>query len=154
MMRIALGRILVGIVLAVWGALFFVLAVGFEKPLNPFDSGAGAFPMIISASLALLSAGLVFVEFRRLNLPESIRVKRLGPIVIAAGLMILYVIAIPFAGYYVATLAFVPAMLITTGEFRWKWLLLITAILLLFNYLSFDRLLGVPLPKIGTAFVK
>lgn len=153
MMKIALGRILVGIVLAVWGIVFFVLAMKFDKPLNPFDSGASVFPMLISACLFLLSAGLVFVEFRRLNLQERIKVKRLGPIMLSAVLMILYVIAIPFAGYYLATLVFLPAMMLSAGESRWKWLIIITAMVLLFNYIAFERLLGVPLPKIGAAFV-
>jgi len=152
-MKIALGRILVGIVLAGWGIVFFVLAMGFGKPLNPFDLGASAFPMLISVGLFLLSAGLVFVELRRLNLPERIKVKRLGPIMLFAVLMILYVFALPFAGYYLASLVFLPAMMLSAGELRWKWLIIITAMVILFNYIAFDRLLGVPLPKIGVAFV-
>ena len=97
---------------------------------------------------------MVVVESRRLHLPASIKVKRLGPIALAAGLLILYAFAMPYTGYYLATLFFVPALLMSTGEFRWKWLILITAMIILFNYLSFDRLLGVPLPKIGAAFVE
>ena len=153
-MKIALGRIIAGIVLAVWSIGFFVLALDFDKPLNPFDSGPRAFPLLIAACLFFMAVGMAVVEFRHLRLPESIKIKRLGPIVLAAALMILYALAIPFAGYYLATLVFVPAMLMSAGEFRWKRLILIAAMLLLFNYLSFDLLLGVSLPKIGAAFAK
>jgi hypothetical protein len=45
-------------------------------------------------------------------------------------------------------------MMMSAGEFRWKWLILMTAMIVLFNYLSFDVLLGVTLPKIGAAFVE
>jgi putative tricarboxylic transport membrane protein len=153
-MNIALGRVLAGIVLAVWSIVFFVLALGFDKPLNPFDSGPRVFPLLIAACLFFLAVGMIVVEFRRLHLPESIKVKRLGPIALAAGLMILYALAIPYAGYYLATLVFLPAMMMSAGEFRGKWLILITAMIILFNYLSFDLLLGVTLPKIGAAFVE
>jgi hypothetical protein len=153
-MKVALGRILTGIVIAVWSIVFFVLALDFDKPLNPFDSGPRAFPLLISASLFFMAAGMVVVEFRRLHLPEKIRVKRLGPIALAAGLMILYALAIPYAGYYLATVVFLPVMMMSAGEFRWKWLILITAMIVLFNYLSFDVILGVTLPKIGAAFVE
>jgi len=153
-MKISLVRVLTGVVLAVWSIVFFVLALDFERPLNPFDSGPRAFPLLIAAFLFLLSAGMIVVESRRLRLPASIKVKRLGPIALAAGLMVLYAFAIPYTGYYLATLFFVPALLMSAGEFRWKWLILITAMIILFNYLSFDRLLGVPLPKIGAALVE
>jgi len=153
-MKIALGRVLTGIILAVWSVVFFGLALNFEKPLNPFDSGASAFPLLIAAALFFMAVGMIVVESRRLHLPALIKIKRLGPIALAAGLMILYTFAIPYTGYYLATLFFVPAMMMSAGEFRWKWLILITAMIILFNYFSFDRLLGVPLPKIGAAFVE
>ena len=152
-LKTALGRVLVGAVLAVWGIVFFILAIYFDKPLNPFDAGANAFPIPIAACLFFLAAGMTLMEFRRLHLPERIRIKRLGPILLSAGLMILYALAIPYAGFHLATLVFVPAMMLSAGERRWKWLIIITAILMLFNYIAFERLLGVPLPKIGAAFV-
>lgn len=153
-MKIALGRVLTGIVLAVWSIVFFGFALNFDKPLNPFDSGPSAFPLLIAASLFFMAVGMIVVESRRLHLPALIKIKRLGPIALAAGLMILYAFAIPYTGYYLATLFFVPAMMMSAGEFRWKWLILITAMIILFNYFSFDRLLGVPLPKIGAALVE
>jgi hypothetical protein len=153
-MKISMGRAVTGVVLAVWSIVFFVLALDFDKPLNPFDSGPRAFPLLISASLFFMTVGMIVVESRRLHLPALIKIKRLGPIALAAGLMILYAFAIPYTGYYLATLVFVPAMMMSAGEFRWKWLILITAMILLFNYFSFDRLLGVSLPKIGAAFVE
>jgi hypothetical protein len=86
-MKVAQGRILTGIVIAVWSFVFFVLALDFDKPLNPFDSGPRTFPLLISASLFFMAIGMAVAEFRRLHLPERIKVKRLGPIALAAGLM-------------------------------------------------------------------
>jgi hypothetical protein len=153
-MNMALARIWLGGILAIWAAVFFIMAMYFDKPLNPFDSGAAAFPMLISASLFITAVWMMLQELRRLPNSLPIKAKRFGANIFSAVLIILYAFSMPYAGYYLSTLVFVPAFLIASNERRWKWIILITAILLLFNYLSFDRLLGVSLPKFGSAFVE
>jgi hypothetical protein len=153
-MKMALARIWLGGILAIWAAVFFVVAMYFDKPLNPFDSGAAAFPMLISASLFITAVWMMLQEFRRLPNSLPIKAKRFGENIISAVLLIFYAFAMPYAGYYLSTLVFIPAFLVSSNERRWQWIIIITAILLLFNYLSFDRLLGVSLPKFGAAFVE
>jgi hypothetical protein len=130
------------------------MALYFDKPLNPFDSGAAAFPMLISASLFITSVWMMIQEFRRLPTSEPVRAKRFGANLSSAVLIILYATSMPYAGYYLSTLAFIPAFLLVSNERRWKWIIAVTAILLAFTYLSFDRLLGVSLPRFGAAFVE
>ena len=153
-MNMALARIWLGGVLAVWAAVFFILAMYFDKPLNPFDSGSAAFPMLISASLFITAVWMMIQEFRCLPNAPPIKAKRFGANIVSAILIILYAVAMPYAGYYLSTLVFVPAFLLASHERRWKWIIIVTAVILLFNYLSFDRLLGVSLPKFGSAFVE
>jgi hypothetical protein len=153
-MKMALARIWLGGIMAIWAAMFFIMAMYFDKPLNPFDSGAAAFPAIISVSLFITAVWMMLQEFRRLPTSEPIKAKRFGANIFSAILLILYAFSMPYAGYYLSTLVFIPAFLISSDERRWKWIIIITAILLLFNYLSFDRLLGVSLPKFGAAFVE
>ncbi|MGE5256853.1 MAG: tripartite tricarboxylate transporter TctB family protein [Hyphomicrobiales bacterium] len=150
----ALARIWMGGILAVWAAVFFTMALYFDKPLNPFDSGAAAFPMLISASLFITSVWMMIQEFRRLPTSEPVRAKRFGANLFSAVLIILYAFSMPYAGYYLSTLAFIPAFLLASNERRWKLIIAVTAILLAFTYLSFDRLLGVSLPRFGAAFVE
>lgn len=153
-MKMALARIWVGGILAVWAAVFFLMALYFDKPLNPFDSGAAAFPMLISASLFITAVWMMLQEFRRLPTSEPVKAKRFGTNLFSAVLIVIYAFSMPYAGYYLSTLFFIPAFLIASNERRWKWIIIITAVLLLFSYLSFDRLLGVSLPKFGSAFVE
>ena len=150
----ALARIWLGGVLAVWAAVFFVMALYFDRPLNAFDSGPAAFPLLISASLLATAVWMMAQEFRRLPASPPVTAKRFKANILSATLIILYAFSMPYAGYYLSTLIFIPAFLLAGNERRWKWILLITAILLVFNYLSFDRLLGVSLPKFGAAFVE
>lgn len=153
-MKMALARVWLGGILAIWAAVFFVMAMYFDKPLNPFDSGTAAFPMLISASLFITAVWMMLQEFRRLPTSEPVKAKRFGANIFSAILIILYAVAMPYAGYYLSTLVFIPTFLAASSERRWKWIIIITAVLLLFNYLSFDRLLGVSLPKAGSAFVE
>ena len=153
-MRMALARIWLGGILALWAAVFFVMAMYFDKPLNTFDSGPTAFPAMISASLFITAVWMMVQEFRRLPGSQPVKAKRFGANIVSAILIILYAFSMPYAGYYLSTLVFIPAFLLASNERRWRWILLITAILLLFNYLSFDRLLGVSLPKFGAALVE
>jgi len=153
-MKMALARVWLGGILAIWAAVFFVMAMYFDKPLNPFDSGTAAFPMLISASLFITAVWMMLQEFRRLPTSEPVKAKRFGANIFSAILIILYAAAMPYAGYYLSTLVFIPTFLVASSERRWKWIIIITAVLLLFNYLSFDRLLGVSLPKAGSAFVE
>lgn len=153
-MNMALARIWLGGILAIWAVVFFIMAMYFDKPLNPFDIGAAAFPILISASLFITSVWMMFQEFRRLPNSVPIKAKRFRANIFSAVLIILYTFSMPYVGYYLSTLVFIPAFLVASNERRWKWIIIITAILLLFNYLSFDRLLGVSLPKFGSAFVE
>jgi len=153
-MKMALARVWLGGILAIWAAVFFGMAMYFDKPLNPFDSGTAAFPMLISASLFITAVWMMLQEFLRLPTSEPVKAKRFGANIFSAILIILYAVAMPYAGYYLSTLVFIPAFLVASSERRWKWIIIITAVLLLFNYLSFDRLLGVSLPKAGSAFVE
>ncbi|HSN24197.1 MAG TPA: hypothetical protein VLS45_08545, partial [Methylomicrobium sp.] len=72
-MNMALARIWLGGILAIWAAVFFIMAMYFDKPLNPFDSGAAAFPMLISASLFITAVWMMLQELRRL--PNSLPIK-------------------------------------------------------------------------------
>lgn len=153
-MKMALARIWLGGIFAIWAVAFFIMALYFDKPLNQFDAGPDAFPMLISASLFVTAVWMMLQEFRQLPNSLPIKTKRFSANILSAVLIIFYAFSMPYAGYYLSTLVFIPAFLIASNERRWKWIMVITAILLLFNYLSFDKLLGVSLPKFGSAFVE
>ncbi len=153
-MKMAVGRILLGVVLAVWAIVFFIMALHFDEPLNAFDSGPDSFPLLISGSLFITSVWLIVQEWRALPKSPPIKTTRFRQNLVSAAVIIAYALAMPYAGYYLDTLFFVPALLLSSGERRWKWIMITTAFLLLFNYLAFDKLLGVSLPKLGAAFIK
>jgi putative tricarboxylic transport membrane protein len=153
-MKMAAGRILLGVVLAVWAVVFFILALYFDEPLNAFDSGPDSFPLLISGSLFITSLVLIVQELRALPKSAPIKANRFRQNLGSAAVIIAYALAMPYAGYYLDTLFFIPALLLSSGERRWKWITALTAFLLVFNYLAFDRLLGVSLPRLGAAFIK
>jgi putative tricarboxylic transport membrane protein len=152
-MKMALARIWVGGVLALWAAIFFVLVFYFDTPLNEFDTGPAAFPMFISASLFITSVWMMVQEWPKIKLSPPVKTKRFGRNCISASIIIAYAFSMPYVGYYLSTMLFIPAFLISSNEKRLKWIIIVTVLLLSFNYLSFDRLLGVSLPKFGSAFV-
>lgn len=143
----SLGELLIGFGLAGWGITFYLLALKFTQPLNPFDAGPGMFPRLISGVLIILGLLLCGQSLRKFKSSNKIVFKRQWNILATVILLILYALALPRAGYYFSTAVFFPAMLLLAGERKWISIVATAGIFLLFAFGAFDLLLNVPMPS-------
>ena len=119
------------------------LSLGFPPPLNPVDVGPGKVPVFASC-LGMICSIVLFAEARRMD--SDIQLHR--PAAVGAGVLVMtaYVLLIPFAGFYLASVFAVPLLMVVGGERRWPRLILCAAGFVLFIYLCFEQLLGVQFP--------
>jgi putative tricarboxylic transport membrane protein len=112
---------------------------------NSVDMGPAAFPQVLAWLVILLSVLLIITSFIK-GSALKISVKRFKQIVYSMVLLIIYGVAIPFIGFYIATILFIPIMLFLAGERKWKSIIGVTIVFELFAFAIFDTVLNVPLP--------
>lgn len=112
---------------------------GFRQP----DSGF--FPSCLA--LALLGTSMVIVagSFRAGRVAQRVRFERIGRVVVAVAVLLLYVVVLNPVGYLIST--FLVMMLLLRGleRLRWRTSLGIALPAVVLSYFVF-RWLGVPLP--------
>lgn len=145
-MRLALGEIVAGILLAALAGWFIFQASTFPKSLNEMDVGPAVFPQIIAAVIIVFSLILVMQGVKKLSSLDKIEFKRTKPLVLSIILIIIYALIIPFVGYYIATAFYIAALLFLAGSKKWLGYILIIGGFLIFAKAGFEMLLKVPLP--------
>lgn len=112
--------------------------------------GPGAFPAALGTILAVLAIALAVATRRRAPSTRTTRDESFGytrrSLVIDFGLLLLYVLTLPFLGYVIGTLAYILAMLTVVRSGRWWTRVILAAVFVVGTYLLFDRLLQVTLP--------
>src|SRR5690625_2012805 len=139
--RFALRVVLLFIILGLGWIIY--LSLLFPPSFNPVDIGAGRVPLGtapigIICSVALFM--LVGASQRRVEISRPLN------ILLGSALVLLYVCAMPYVGFYVASIVAVPLLLFNGGERRWLLLFLYTLAFLAFVYFCFELLLGVRFP--------
>jgi putative tricarboxylic transport membrane protein len=112
--------------------------------------GPGAFPAALGAILAVLAIALAVATRRRAPSSRTTRDESFGytrrTLVVDFGLLLAYVVALPFLGYVIGTLAYMLVMLTVVRSGR-RWTRVVLAVVFVVGtYLLFDRLLQVTLP--------
>ena len=138
--------------LAVFAAslVLFGLTLGLQQnPLVPV--GPGFYPRIVLGFTALLAAILVALDLRHKKEPEAAEKANYAAVTLQFALFGVYVAALPWLGFRIATFAYVAAMnalldfpKTTAGWVRVGVLALVTA---LATHLVFEHYLSVLLPR-------
>ena len=112
---------------------------------------ASMFPKIVSSGLMVLGVLLIFDSIRKIrkDMPTDEEPARLGefqsPVVVLA-LLILYVLAVIYIGFYISTPAMLVIYMYFMGIRNIKTILITTAVVMAFVYCLFTLQLCVPLP--------
>ena len=139
------------VVLAASLALFWG-TVGLERhPMVPV--GPAFYPRIVLGIVAVMALALVVMDLRRVATPA----KAAGPspnyllVVIAFAIFTLYVVALPYLGFRLATLLFLVAMPVAleppAGLRRWAIVLALAVVATLVTHYVFEHDLHVLLPR-------
>jgi putative tricarboxylic transport membrane protein len=112
--------------------------------------GPGAFPAALGAILAVLAIALAVATRRRAPSTRTTRDESFGytrrTLLVDLGLLLAYVLTLPFLGYVIGTLAYMLVMLTVVRSGR-RWTRVVLAVVFVVGtYLLFDRLLQVTLP--------
>lgn len=143
-----------GFVLIAFSGLAYFLSRDIVQPgfANNADPGARLFPVSLSAILALGGVVLCVREWRQRGGPREEGSEGVGPAkrqplkaVALMGLLILYLIALPWLGFGLATFVFAFAAM-RFLEATWARSAIFSAILIAFVYALFGYGFKVPLP--------
>jgi len=123
-----------------------VLPIGWEGSSGP---GGGAFPFWLSAIMLVASAGILLRSFKGVanaDLPffDS---ETIGAVAGVAGALVLTILAIPYAGSYIAIFLFQIWYLRFFGKHSWGLTLILTVGTSLFLFFFFEVTLKILLPK-------
>jgi putative tricarboxylic transport membrane protein len=139
------GEIAVGIFFIFIAGWFLLEASKFPVNENSVDIGPAAFPQVLASLVILLSVFLIITSILK-GSDVKIRAKRFKQILYSMILLIIFGVSIPYAGFYLATVLFLPTMLFLAGERKWKSIIGVTIVFELFAFAIFDTVLNVPLP--------
>ena len=130
-----------GGVLAALGVLALVEAVRIRDAW----SGARLMPVVVGAALVILGgAHVVSPVVAAVEWPDAPGWRRVG---LVLGGLILYVIAMPWLGFLLATALFVLLVVRALGQYTWTMTLVLTAAVAAGSWVVFKHWLGMPLPS-------
>ena len=124
------------------------------------ELGSGFWPILILALASILSAILLFSSLRKGKergekeaegppSPESIadRKRARNIVILSSVATLLYIFAMQWVGFAIATFFFVLAFIIILGDRR-KWVLIISPVLVtVFILVVFSKFIAIPFPK-------
>lgn len=141
----------------------FMLANSFKlQEIRRFgEMGSGFWPILILSAAVVLSAVLLisslvgYLKAKRqssgepLLSPEAAKGLRLRrkKIALSSILLLLYIIIMPWIGFGLSTLLYVPAFILALGERRKLVLILSPLLVTVFVILIFSRFIAIPFPK-------
>lgn len=144
------GNIVIGAIAMLVSGLFFYLTFSF--PVSEFqDTGPGFLPRVYCIILFFLGITLIlqyvpFKEFNQGTKNKSIT-KELKMALKAMGLVLLYLLVIPYLGFYIATLFIVVIFLWVCGVRQVLQMILLPLGLTLFVFILFNQMLNIPIPS-------
>ncbi|MFP7443011.1 MAG: tripartite tricarboxylate transporter TctB family protein [Bacillota bacterium] len=130
------------------GVWFLVNSLFLPGTQNPMDVGPAAFPILSAVGLIVASTLYLVMVIRkkRESGGKRITISNQMKVFISMAILIAYIFTIQYAGYYIASILFIPLFLFNVGVKRIVNLVPVSAGFILFVYVLFDVLLEVPLP--------
>ena len=106
------------------------------------------FPWINTIMLGVLSVALLIQAVLRPNDEGVMGAQQASvPVITALGLILLYVVAMPFLGFVLSSVPFFALFMVLHNERRKLWLLIGAVGIPIFLFNLFKHLFGVPLPR-------
>jgi hypothetical protein len=143
--RVYRQDMIAGVVIILIGLAAFILALG-------MPGKAPMFPKLVSCGLMIMGALMVVFSIRKIkkDTPTEEKAANLdefkSPVIVLA-LLILYVLAVIYIGFYISTPIMLVGYMWFMGIRNKKTILVTTVIVMAFVYCLFTLQLGVPLPK-------
>lgn len=143
---------------AVLGVVFLAIFIGYFMVANGMDSGtmqrpgAGMYPFWIglggiAVSLVVIIESVVTrADSGKIDYPKG---RDLRNTLIFVGMLLVFILALPFLGMYISATLFALAFLKVIGEVSWPRTVIIGLIMGLGLTYCFDELLNLPLPSGG-----
>lgn len=131
------------------GAAAVYLGLAFRMPFGEMDQpGAAVFPVAVGVILALASLATLREGWRldrgaQIALPAG---ADLGRLVGLIGLLLGYVVALPWLGQIVSSMVFCAVLMRVLSDLGWTRIVVYSAIIAIGLYAVFVRLLQVPMP--------
>ncbi len=125
------------------------------------EMGSGFWPILILSAAVILSAVLLisslvgYLKAKRqvsgepplsAETAEGLKVRR-KKIALSVILLLLYIVVMPWIGFGLSTLLYVPAFILVLGERRKLVLILSPLLVTVFVILIFSRFIAIPFPK-------
>ena len=145
--------------------LVFFLFMGFESfklhEIRRFgEVGSGFWPILVLALASILSASLLFSSLRKgrekgekeseePSSPDSIagRKKARNIVILSSLATLVYIFAMQWVGFAIATLLYVLVFILILGERR-KWVVIFSPLLVtVFILVVFSKFISIPFPK-------
>jgi len=141
----------------------FMLANSFKlQEIRRFgEMGSGFWPILILSAAVILSAVLLvsslvgYLKAKRQSsgepplspeAAEALKIRR-KKIALSVLLLLLYIVVMPWIGFGLSTLLYVPAFILVLGERRKLVLILSPLLVTVFVILIFSRFIAIPFPK-------
>jgi len=143
-------NLFIGLSVIIGGSLLFWNTFYFSAPIKPEAPGPAFFPRIILVILFILGisllAGLLVQERKKEVVSEGLLI-HYGKIFIAAGMMISYLVLLPYLGFLLASFLYISLSLMNRMADRIR-VLALAAASSAFLYFIFTELLNVRLPHL------
>ena len=133
--------------------LVVVIGYGYQTALLPVRTQPNTpdpsfFPWINTILLGVLSFALLIQGILRPTKKGVMQVELASrTVIVALGLILLYLVAIPYFGFVLSSVPFFALFMVLHGERRKLWLLIGAAGIPIFLYYLFSHVFSVPLPR-------
>lgn len=130
------------------GIWFLVNALFLPGDAGTADVGPSVFPILSAVGLIVASIIYLIKVIREKNKSgqEKITINNRNKVLSAIGILIAYVLIIDVIGYYIASVIMIPLLLVISGIRNVVRIGILSMGFLLFIFVGFDTLLGIPLP--------
>ena len=146
-------KVIASIIFFIISGLFFVLTLDFPTGGQSHDVGAAFMPKVYAGFLFLFSL-ILLIQGIKENIKKDESEPMYQNIALVVGIMLLtivYVLLIPYLGFYLVSVAFMILFLKLTKTTSLKIIFLVPVGANLFIFIFFQKMLHVPVP-IGTLF--
>jgi len=133
-----------GVMFAGFGALFVAWSLTHYAMGSAVRMGPGYFPVVLGGLLVLLGAGIL-VKSLAIDGPK-VAAFHFRPLLLVALAVVAYGYLMKPGGLVVATAAAVFIGALAGNEFKWKEVLVVAAVLVIFSWLVFVKGLTLPFP--------
>ncbi len=120
---------------------FLVSSFGIE------DKTSRTFPQVLCFLCIILATLFLIQVLRGKYTNADINMTGTAKTLLMAGVILLYIVAINFAGFYIASGVFMPIAMIVLGQKSWKVIVGVDVGVILFIYLFFGLLLSMQMPE-------